>query len=40
MYGGLEEQLHAFLISTLDRGEWLVSRSDRLISRERALCTH
>jgi hypothetical protein len=40
MYGGMELQLHSFLISAIDGGEWLVSRSGRFISGETAVGTH
>jgi hypothetical protein len=39
-YGGVEVQLHAFLTSALDGGEWSASRSDRFTPRERAPGTH
>jgi hypothetical protein len=32
MYGGVEVQLHSFLTSTVDGGEWSASRSFRFIS--------
>jgi hypothetical protein len=38
--GGVEIQLHAFLTSILDGGEWSASRSGRFTPRERALGTH
>jgi hypothetical protein len=36
----VEVQLHAFLTSALDRGEWSASRLGRFTARERALNTH
>jgi hypothetical protein len=39
-YWGVEVQLHAFLTSELDGGEWLASRSGRFTARERAPGTH
>jgi len=36
----VELQLHAFLISALDRSEWLASCPGRFISREEAHSTH
>jgi len=38
--GVVEVQLHAFLISALDEGEWLALRTVRFIPRERAHITH
>jgi hypothetical protein len=35
-YCGVEVQLHAFLISVLDGGEWSASRPGRFTARERA----
>jgi len=40
MYWGSGIQLHSFLISALDGGEWSVSRADRFTSGERAHDTH
>jgi hypothetical protein len=34
MYGGLKVEIHAFLTSELDRGEWLASRLGRFTPRE------
>jgi len=31
-YGGVEVQLHSFLISALDGGGWLTSRTDHFTS--------
>jgi hypothetical protein len=39
-YWGMEVQLHAFLTSALDEGEWSASRPGRFTPRERALGTH
>jgi hypothetical protein len=39
-YGGVEEQLHPFLPSALDGGEWSASRPGRFTQRERAPGTH
>jgi len=39
-YWGMELQLHTFLTSALDGGEWSVSRSGRFTPRERAPGTH
>jgi len=38
-YGGMDVQLHAFLASALDVGEWSDSRTDRFTPRERAAGT-
>jgi hypothetical protein len=38
-YGGVEENLHAFLTSPLD-GEWLAPNSGRFDSRERSIGNH
>jgi len=38
--GGMEVQHHAFLISTVDGGEWLASRPYRFTPAERASGTH
>jgi hypothetical protein len=35
MYWGVEVQLHAFLTSALDGGEWSASRPDRFTPKER-----
>jgi hypothetical protein len=35
-YGGVDEQLHAFLTSTLDEGKLSASRPGRFTPRERA----
>jgi hypothetical protein len=40
MDGGVEIHLHTFLTSTLDRWEWLASRSGRFIPEDRTSCTH
>jgi hypothetical protein len=40
VYWGVEVQLHAFLTSALDGGEWSVSSPGRLNSRERVPGTH
>jgi hypothetical protein len=37
---GVEVQLHAFLTSALDGGEWSASRTGRFIPRERAPSAH
>jgi hypothetical protein len=39
-FGEMEAQLHAFLTSALDGGEWSASRPGRLIAGERAPGTH
>jgi len=39
-YWGIEVQLHAFLTSALDGGEWSASRPSRLPPRERAPASH
>jgi hypothetical protein len=39
-YGGMKLQLHSFLSSELDEGEWSASRPGRLISKEKAFGTH
>jgi hypothetical protein len=39
-YWGMEVQLHAFLISALDGGEWSASRPGRFTPRERVRGTH
>jgi hypothetical protein len=39
-YWGVEVQLHVFLNSALDGGEWSASRLGRFIPRERACDTH
>jgi hypothetical protein len=39
-YSGVEVQLHAFLTSELDGGEWLPSRPGRFTPREWAPGTH
>jgi hypothetical protein len=39
-YWGVELQLHAFLISALDGGEWSTSGPGPFISRERDSDTH
>jgi hypothetical protein len=39
-YGGVEIQLHAFLTSVLDGGEWSVLRSGHSTPSETALGTH
>jgi hypothetical protein len=39
-YGRVEVQLHAFLISSLNRGEWRASRPGRLTPVERASGTY
>jgi hypothetical protein len=39
-YWGVEVQLHAFLTSELDGGEWSASRPGRFTPRERAPGTH
>jgi len=36
----VEIQLHVFLTSPLDGGEWAASRSGRFTSAERTLSTH
>jgi len=38
--GGVDVELHAFLISTLDEGEWSAPRLGRFIPGERACDTH
>jgi hypothetical protein len=40
MYEGAEAQLHAFLVSALDGGEWSVSRLGRFITGEKVPDTH
>jgi len=35
-YWGVEVEIHAFLTSTLDGGEWSASRPGRFTPRERA----
>jgi hypothetical protein len=39
-YGGVDVQIHIFLISALIRGEWSASRPDRFTPGERAPGTH
>jgi hypothetical protein len=39
-YEGIEVQLHAFLTSALDRGEWSALRPGRFTTRERVPDTH
>jgi hypothetical protein len=39
-YWGVEVQLHAFLTSALDGGEWSASRPGRFTPREKAPFTH
>jgi hypothetical protein len=39
-YTGLDVQIHVFLISVLDEGEWSASRPGRFNIGERALGTH
>jgi hypothetical protein len=39
-YGVMEVQLHAFLTSALDGGEWSVSRHTRFIPRKGARCVY
>jgi hypothetical protein len=39
-YWGVEVQLHSFLTSALDGGEWSPSRLGRFTPRERAPGTH
>jgi hypothetical protein len=39
-YGGVEAQLHVFLTSAIDGGEWLASRSGRFKSGKRDTGTH
>jgi hypothetical protein len=39
-YWGVEVQLHEFLTSALDGGEWSASDPGRFIPRERAPDTH
>jgi len=39
-YRGVEVQLHAFLTSALDGGEWSVSRPGRFTPRKRAPGAH
>jgi hypothetical protein len=39
-YGGVDEQIHIFLTSTLARSEWSASRPGRFISGERVTGTH
>jgi hypothetical protein len=39
-YGKVKVQLHAYLTSTLDEGEWSVSRPGRFTPREKASSTH
>jgi hypothetical protein len=39
-YWGVEVQLHAFMTSALDGGEWSASRPSRFTRRERAPFTH
>jgi hypothetical protein len=39
-YGGVELQLHAFLTSALDEGEWSASHPSRCIPRENVRGTH
>jgi hypothetical protein len=39
-YGAVELQLHAFLTSALDGGEWPASIPGRFVPRERALGTY
>jgi hypothetical protein len=40
MKAGVEVQLHTFLTSALDGGEWSVSRPGRFIPTERGPGTH
>jgi hypothetical protein len=39
-YGGVDVQIHTFLTSALDGGEWSASRPCRFTTRERAPGTH
>jgi hypothetical protein len=39
-YWGVEVQLHVFLTSAVDGGEWSASRTNRFTPRERAPATH
>jgi hypothetical protein len=39
-YGGVVVELHSFLTSALDEGDWLVSLTGRFNPGERAICTH
>jgi hypothetical protein len=39
VYVKVKVQLRSFLTSTVDRGEWPASSSDRLTPRKRTLCT-
>jgi hypothetical protein len=40
MYGGVDVQIHVFLISAQVGGEWSASRLDHFIPGERAPVTH
>jgi hypothetical protein len=40
VYWGVEVELHKFLTSALDGGEWSASLPDRFTPRERAFGTH
>jgi hypothetical protein len=39
-YEGVEEDLHAFLTSALDEGEWSASLPSRFTPEERTCSTH